>query len=177
MKLNVNIRLATPQDAEVLADLGRTTFHDAFINQPQMPQDDLKLYISEAFTLSQISSELQNEPQSTFLIAEVEDQAVGYAKLIAGETAAGIAAESPMKLKRIYARQEYIGAGIGAALLSRCLDEAVRNGHDAIWLTVWKHNRKAQEFYRKWNFQPCGSIDFQLGKSVMNDLLMQRFLS
>jgi GNAT superfamily N-acetyltransferase len=175
VKSEVNIRFAAQEDAELLAKLGRETFHNAFVNHPLMPKADLELYLNEAFTVSQITSEL-NDPQAAFFLAEIDGQAVGYAKLITADWESGIVAKNPVKLKRLYVRQEFVGAGIGAGLLSRCLDEAQRSGRDTIWLSVWEHNRRAQEFYRKWDFKPCGVIDFQFGNTVLTDILMQRSL-
>ena len=181
MKSEVNIRFAAQEDAELLAKLGRETFHDAFVNHPLMPKADLDLYLSEAFTVSQIASEI-GDPQATFLLAEIDGQAIGYAKLIPGDSERGIIARNPVKLKRLYVRQEFVGAGIGAGLLSRCLllsrslDEADKNAHDTIWLSVWEHNLRAQQFYRKWDFKSCGTIDFQFGNTVLTDILMQRSL-
>src|SRR5215203_3053155 len=108
MRSEVKIRFATTEDAALLAELGRETFHDAFVNHPLMPKDDLNLYLNEAFTVSQITGEV-NYPQATFLLAEVDGQAVGYAKLISGDCEPGIVAKNPVKLKRLYARQEFIG--------------------------------------------------------------------
>jgi diamine N-acetyltransferase len=159
MNSEVKIRFAAHEDAELLAKLARETFHDAFVNHPLMPQADLSLYLNEAFTIQQISDEL-SDPQAAFLLAEIAGQAVGYAKLIAGERVRNVVAKNPVKLKRLYARQEFIGAGIGAGLLSGCLDEASRRGHDTIWLSVWEHNQRAQDFYRKWNFEPFGVVVF-----------------
>jgi diamine N-acetyltransferase len=173
MKSEVSIRFAAGKDAELLAELGRETFHDAFVNHPLMPKADLTVYLKEAFTVSQITGEL-NEMQAAFLLAEVDGQAAGYAKLVARTRAASVTAKNPVKLKRLYLRQKFIGCGIGADLLSRCLDEAVKSAHDTIWLTVWEHNQKAQDFYRKWNFKPSGTIDFQFGNAVLTDILMQR---
>lgn len=175
MKLEVKIRFAALEDAKLVAELGRETFYDAFVNHPLMPKADLTLYLKEAFTVSQITTELR-DPRAVFLLAEVAGQAVGYAKLVAGDWEAGIVAKNPVKLKRLYAQQRCIGKGVGAGLLSRCLDEAVKNGHDTIWLTVWEHNKEAQNFYHKWDFKPCGTIDFPFGNTVLTDILMQRFL-
>ena len=175
MKLKVNIRFAVQEDAELLAALGRETFYEAFANYPQMPKSDLELYIKEAFTVSQIAAELRDQ-QAAFLFAEIDGQAVGYAKLITSASEPGIIAEKPVKLKRLYVRQKCTNAGVGAGLLSRCLDEAAKSGHDTIWLSVWEHNRKAQDFYRKWDFKPCGTIDFQFGNTVLTDIIMQRCL-
>lgn len=175
MKSEVNIRFARQEDAEMLAELGRETFYDAFVSHSLMPKADLELYLKDAFSVSQITSEL-NESQSAFLLAEIGGQAVGYAKLVAEDRKSEVLAEKPVKLKRLYARQEFIGVGIGFGLLARCLDEARKSDHDAIWLTVWEHNRMARDFYRKWNFKPCGTIDFRFGNSTLTDIVMQRFL-
>ena len=58
MKSEVNIRFAVLQDAELLAKLGRETLYDAFASHPLMPKADLDLYLNEAFTVSQITTEL-----------------------------------------------------------------------------------------------------------------------
>lgn len=176
MKSEVNIRFAVSEDAELLANLGRETFRDAFVNNPMMPKADLDLYLSEAFTVSQISSEI-NQPHASFLLAEINGQAVGYAKLISNGLETVAVPKNSVKLKRLYVRQEFIGARIGAVLLSRCLDEASGNGYETIWLTVWEHNRKAQDFYRRWDFKPFGTIDFQFGSTVLTDILMQKSLN
>lgn len=174
MKIENNIRFASQEDAELLAKLGSETFYDAFVNHPLMPKADLELYLKEAFSVSQITCEI-DETRAVFLLAEINGQAAGYAKLVAGERNPEFLAENPVKLKRLYVRQEFIGKGIGAGLLVRCLDEAGKNGHDAIWLTVWEHNLKAQDFYRGWNFKPCGTVDFQLGNTTLTDILMKRY--
>ena len=175
MKLKADIRLAAAEDAELLARLGRETFYDAFANHPLMTKPDLDLYLNEAFTVSQITSEL-NDPQTTFLVAELNGQSIGYAKLIPESLEKGIMGKNPVKLKRLYARQEFLGVGIGAGLLSHCLEQAGTSGYDTLWLTVWEHNRRAQEFYRKWDFKPCGVIDFQFGNRMLADILMHRSL-
>ena len=67
-----------------------------------------------------------------------------------------------------------IGSGVGAALMWACIDAAQLRGHRTLWLGVWEHNLRAQEFYRKWNFQEVGTHVFQLGEDPQTDLLMQR---
>lgn len=94
MKMENNIRFAAQEDAEGLAKLGRETFYDAFVNHPLMPKDDLELYLKDAFSVSQITGEL-GEPQSAFLLAEIDGQAVGYAKLVADEWKPDVSAEIP----------------------------------------------------------------------------------
>lgn len=169
----VKIRYATAEDAELLANLGRETFHDGFAGNPLMPQEDLRIYLDSAFTVSQLTAEL-NDANTIFLLADINGEAVGYAKLDCGVTTTGVSGENPIKLKRLYNKQNFIGCGIGKSLMQSCLDEAKKRDHDTIWLTVWKHNEIAQNFYQKWNFTECGKFDFQLGGTTFLDIVMQR---
>lgn len=171
----ITIRFATLDDAELLAKLGRETFHDAFAGNPLMPQNDLQIYLDSAFTVSNIASEL-TDAKTIFLLAEIDGEAVGYAKLDGGVSTEGVSGKNPIKLKRLYNKQKFIGFGVGASLMKQCLDEAKNRGHDTMWLTVWKHNEIAQNFYKKFQFEECGTFDFQLGETVFLDILMQRRL-
>lgn len=173
MNKNIKIRLAEEKDAQLLAELGRETFHDAFVENPLMPQDDLQLYMKSAFTVEQITLELE-DPKTMFFLAEIEGEAVGYAKLERDVTTKGVTGKNPIKLKRLYNKQKFIGFGIGASLMKHCLEESAKLKHDTIWLTVWQHNLSAQNFYHKWNFEECGVFDFQLGETVCIDKVMQR---
>lgn len=169
----IKIRLANAEDAELLAKLGKETFHDAFAGNPLMPQDDLQLYLESAFTISQMASEF-NDGKTIFFLAEIDDEAVGYAKLDCGVTTNGVTGKNPIKLKRLYNKQKFIGYGVGAALMKFCLEEAEKLNYDTIWLTVWKHNEIAQNFYRKFGFEECGTFEFQLGETSFLDKVMQR---
>ncbi len=95
----------------------------AFVDHPQMRREDLAIYLSETFTSSRILAELC-DPKATFLIAEIEGESAGYAKLIDGAWEPGVKASKPVKLQRLYSRQKFIGRGLGATLVSRCLEEA-----------------------------------------------------
>lgn len=172
----ITIRFAAAEDAQGLAALSMETFHDAFSGHPLMPTADLSAYLNEAFTLQQITRELM-DPKTIFLLADIDGEAAGYAKLVMGAKGEGVTAHNPVKLQRLYSKQKFIGAGLGTALLEQCLAEAQGRGHDTIWLSVWEHNLRAQRFYHKWHFEPCGFIDFRLGQSVMKDLVMQLRLS
>jgi putative acetyltransferase len=168
----ITIRAAQPGDAELLADLGRETFHDAFADHPLMPAKDLKLYLDETFTIGQVAAELA-DPDSIFLLAQIDGEPAAYAKLERNKRENGVTATAPIKLKRLYSKQKFLGSGVGARLMQRCIEEARVRGHDVIWLTVWENNGRAQRFYQKLGFESCGSIDFPLGGSVMTDVLMQ----
>lgn len=170
---NIELRQATPDDAKPLTDLAYTTFWDAFAHHPKNAPDDLNHYMRQAFNLEQISAELA-DPNSIFLIAEIDGKPAGYAKLILNSTEEGINAERPIELSRLYSHQEYIGKGVGQTLMDACFVRARDEGCDAMWLGVWEYNPRAQRFYEKNGFRVVGSHTFVLGSDPQTDLLMQR---
>ena len=82
--------------------------------------------------------------------------------------------QRPIEIVRFYALKEWIGQGVGAALMAACLAEAERRGCDAIWLDVWERNPRARAFYARWGFAEVGTQAFQLGDELQSDILMQR---
>lgn len=171
---NITVRRANTDDAKMLADLGARTFHETFAadNSPE----DMATYLAAAFNLEQQTAELV-EDDSTFLIAEVDGLAAGYAKLHAGQPPDGISGTKPIELVRLYVEKKWLGRGVGEVLMRTCLDEALRAGFDTIWLGVWERNSRAQAFYRKWDFRAVGEHVFQLGADPQTDILMERQLS
>lgn len=170
-KIQVAIRNATATDANVLAQLGRRTFEETFA--VDNTAEDMAAYVASAFSVAQQSAELA-DPASVFLIAEVDGVAAGYAKLHGGKTSEAIEGDKPIELVRLYVLQEWLGRGVGEALMRACLDEAKGAGYETIWLGVWERNARAQAFYRKWNFRAVGEHVFQLGSDPQRDIVMER---
>ncbi|HKY26980.1 MAG TPA: GNAT family N-acetyltransferase [Pyrinomonadaceae bacterium] len=170
---SLTIRRGTVTDAGLLSELGARTFSETFAadNTPE----DLAAYISTSFNVIQLTSELE-DPASTFLIAEVDGRAAGYAKLHYGEPAKGVEGVNPVELVRLYVSREWLGRRVGEQLMRACVDEARQAGHDSIWLGVWERNARAQAFYRKWDFRDVGEHVFQLGADQQRDIAMERTL-
>jgi ribosomal protein S18 acetylase RimI-like enzyme len=74
----------------------------------------------------------------------------------------------------LYASQEWLGRGVGGALMQACIDEGRQKGFRTLWLGVWEHNNRARAFYRKWNFREVGEHIFRLGDDSQTDILMER---
>lgn len=165
------IRYGALEDAVLLAEMGARTFYDAFAADNEAAH--ITAYISAAFHPRKLAAELA-DPANLFLIAELDGEAVGYAKLRGGTPPAAVSGENPIELERIYVLQERIGHGMGAALMQACLDEAAQRGHDVLWLGVWERNARGLEFYAKWGFTRVGEHTFMLGPDVQTDALLQR---
>ena len=170
----LTIRRGTVDDAAMLSELGARTFAETFAadNTPE----DLAAYMATSFNVAQQTAEL-NDPAATFLIAELDGHAAGYAKLHDGEPEQGVEGAKPVELVRLYVSREWLGRGVGEQLMRACLDQARQAGHETIWLGVWERNARAQAFYRKWNFRPVGEHEFRLGADLQRDILMERALS
>ena len=174
LKLDPVIRRAGIADAALLAELGARTFVETFAadNRPE----DIAAYLATAFGPEQQADEL-TDPHSTFLIAEVDGVAAGYAKIHPGRTPERVTGERPIELVRLYVSQVWLGRGVGAALMRDCLGEARRAGYQTLWLGVWERNNRALAFYRKWDFREVGKHIFQLGDDPQIDILMERPVS
>lgn len=170
---DVTIRRGTVEDAGLLSELAARTFSETFAadNTPE----DLAEYVATSFNVAQLTSELE-DPASTFLIAEVDGNAAGYARLHDGEPEKCIEGPNPVELVRLYVLREWLGRGVGEQLMRACLDAARQAGHETIWLGVWGRNGRAQAFYRKWNFRSVGEHVFPLGSDLQRDIVMERAL-
>jgi len=170
-KPDVTIRRAKADDAGLLAELGARTFSETFA--ADNTAENMAAYLASSFNLGQQTNELA-DPAATFLIAEVGRVAAGYAKLNAGKPPEEIEGAKRVELVRLYVSREWLGRGVGEALMSACVAEAREAGHETIWLGVWQRNPRAQAFYRKWNFRVVGEHAFQLGSDPQTDILMER---
>ena len=167
-RMHLAIRQAGVEDHQRIASLARETFVDSFSadNRPE----DMAAYLEKAFSPSIQKTELA-EPSSRFLIAETGGKTVGYARMVEASTPPCINAKKPIQLSRLYARKGWIGAGVGRALMTACIEEATRRRCDGIWLGVWGKNERAIRFYRKWKFTQMGTQPFVLGNDRQTDLI------
>jgi GNAT superfamily N-acetyltransferase len=169
--LQVTVRRANLNDANLLVELGARTFKDTFA--ADNTSEDMATYLAANFNLARQTAELAHT-NSTFLIAEVGGVAAGYAKLYPSEPPEGVQGLPSIELVRLYAAREWLGRGVGQALMRACLDEARSAGYHTLWLGVWERNVRAQAFYRKWDFRSVGEHMFQLGSDQQRDILMER---
>jgi diamine N-acetyltransferase len=167
----IRVRTAGPEDSELLTSLGARAFRDTF--GPDNTPEDMAAYLSRSFSPEKQAAELA-EPGTTFLIAELEAEVVGYCRLREGPAPTSVSGCRPIEIVRFYALAAWIGRGIGAALMRACLDLAGQRACDTIWLDVWERNLRAIAFYRRWGFAEVGTQPFVLGSDVQRDLLMAR---
>jgi GNAT superfamily N-acetyltransferase len=175
--LRISIAKANLATATRLADLGRQTFSETFAadNTPA----DMAAYLAETYSPALQLAQLQ-DPNCTCLLAEMQGQAVGYALLAEHSTLGLPAADTNTKqleIKQLYIVEEWIGTGLGAALMRRTLEIAQASGVSAIVLGVWEKNHRAQAFYQRFGFREAGELAFKLGTDVQRDLIFRKGLA
>ncbi|HVU55532.1 MAG TPA: GNAT family N-acetyltransferase [Puia sp.] len=173
MTSQVQIRHATSDDAEMIADISRRTFYDSFAHQNT--PEDIALYMDKQFTRESLIAEV-GAPGNTFLVAWLDEQPVGYVRLLEHAPPPGVGEGHGIEIVRLYAEQSVIGKGIGRALMQASIDLAREKGLQWIWLGVWEHNHRAIAFYTKWGFEKFGDHPFILGNDKQTDWWMKRRL-
>lgn len=167
------IRTAVARDAEILARLSYQTFVEAFADQNT--EENMAQYLSKNCTTPVLTEELKND-YSTFLIAEKDGEAVGFAQLLTIEIPEELKNKRVIEIHRLYVLKKMIGRKIGKALMEECLKRAKQNKFETIWLGVWERNAHAIAFYEKFGFEVFGSHIFEVGWDPQTDLLMKKEL-
>jgi ribosomal protein S18 acetylase RimI-like enzyme len=171
--MNLNIRQATIKDAETLSSIGWQSFDEAFADHPKNHPDDMHAYMNDAFSEATIKSDLLDE-KTIYLIAELDGEAAGYAKIKLDAREEGVSGERLLELCRLYALAKFIGKGVGKNLMLEIFKIAEETSRDTVWLGVWEYNFRAQKFYEKFGFEKCGEHVFQLGSDPQIDWLLQK---
>ena len=163
------ISIATIRDIDLLYEIGSKTFVETYSHQNT--QENLKKYLEEKLNKKQILDEIQT-PKTTFLLVKLENEIIGYAKMRVNLVEN--LDEKSLEIERIYISKMYHGLKYGSDLMQKCIDVALENNYQSLWLGVWEHNPKAIEFYQKWGFEIFGTHIFQLGDDAQTDFLMKK---
>lgn len=166
----VTVRYATPADAELIADMSRTSFHEAFASDNT--KEDMDIFLNEQFTKEALMKEVELN-DGIFMLAYIDEEPIGYARL---RLKNNLAHEQAVEIARIYALDKAIGKGVGKALMLECIHKAKELQMKYIWLGVWEKNQRAISFYQHWGFEQFGHHQFLLGTDLQTDLLMKKLL-
>lgn len=167
----MNFRDATEADLPDIDRVFRTSFCETFAG----------LYSSEdlAAFLAKFSTEAWAEEfcdaRYRFRVAEVGSDVVGYVKL--GPSALPIETDKrAIELRQIYVLKDHHGSGIAAGLTNWAIHEAIRQGFEELYLTVYIDNHRARRFYDRYGFEAVGRYDFMVGNQADEDIIMRKAL-
>lgn len=175
MTLDHLIRRAVPEDAPALADLGRETFIETFIEGFAIPYpaEDLAAYIARVYAPGAYAARIADPAQAVWLAGPAECP-LAYA--VAGPCGLPHSEAHPSdgELKLLYVRREAQGAGFGPVLLEAALTWLEREGPRPLWIGVWSGNTRAQKLYARRGFAKAGEYDFPVGRWIDREWILHR---
>ncbi len=180
--LRISPAKANAATAAQLADFGRQTFSDTFAATTR-PQD-LAAYLAATFSPDAQLADLR-DANTTVLLAHMQGRLVGYAKLrdnsalgLPEASAADLAAAAGrLEVAALYVADDWIGTGLGAALMRAALALAEQLHCTAVVLGVWEKNDRALAFYKRFGFKEIGEHGFRMGETVDRDLILRKGLA
>lgn len=156
------LRLATPQDAAALADLGRRAVSAKF--QHLYKPEDFATFLGQAHSEAKVAKEIA-DPGMRVAVIEQDGALIAFCKLVLESTmpAGHSDARAPLELKQLYTDPARIGGGLGARLMDWAMTQAKELGADEIQLSVYSENPEAQRFYHRYGFAKIADIEFWVG--------------
>ena len=169
--MNFSLRIAQPEDAELLANIGRKTFYETW--RVVNTEEDMQQYMAQSFDVVKLKNDLKARKVNTFIIAYNDSKVIGYAKLRRDRTYPEFEDEKVIEIERIYVCKEWQDKKAGKALMDKCIEIAHEENNSWLWLGVNIDNEKAIKFYKRYGFRIFGEKSFQLGEAVDSDYLMK----
>ena len=174
MTTTQKIKLATANDAELLALLGRVTFRESHGDYIE-DKTNLNDYLDTSFSFETTQKQI-NDSNNIYFIIYKNNFPVGYSKLVLNATSPFIPNKRSCRLERIYVLDEFISQKFGIDLLNKTIEKAQELNFEVIWLSVYIKNTKAINFYLKNNFEEVGSISFKISKQGYENPILAKKL-
>lgn len=173
--MKATLRRATLEDAEAIAQAGRRTFVETFVEDFSIPYppEDLTAFLDKDFSVERHRARLAS-PREAWWVAEVAGAIVGFG--VAGSCALPHPAVRPgdLELCRLYLVREAQGRGLGPQLLERALAWMSERGPGAQWVGVWSGNARAQRLYERYGFRKVGEYDYPVGRWLDREHILRR---
>jgi ribosomal protein S18 acetylase RimI-like enzyme len=169
--MTVSIRRATPEDVAILAQLGATTFVEAFGHL--YAADDLHAFLAESHSQEAYARVLA-DPAYAVWLAENDGVAIGYAQAGPCRLPHPEVGPEDGELKRLYVRAGHQGRGVGQQLMTAAMAWLLRDGPRTLWVSVWSENEGAQRFYARHGFSYAGEYAFIVGKQRDREFMYRR---
>ncbi|MEK9136873.1 MAG: GNAT family N-acetyltransferase [Bacteroidota bacterium] len=156
------VRQWTLADVPAVQHIALTTWlatYSSFI-----PNEDIQAFFDTYYTSGALGEFCNAETKRGF-IAEMESQAIGFAKTHFSHD------DNKFYLNSLYVLPAHQGKGIGSELLKRSEEFALTCGADAVWLGVMNQNVAALAWYKRIGFEFVKEEPFTMGKTTVNHLI------
>lgn len=169
------IRRAGPADAQTLADLGRETFLETFVEEFKIPYppEDLERFMAHGYTAG-FNADRLTDPAQAVWIAERGDGPVAYAAAGPATLPHPDLCSEDGELRALYVLRRAQSLGLGRNLLDVALTWLEQDGPRRLWLGVWSGNTRALRFYARHGFAKAGEYDFPVGAWRDREFILRR---
>lgn len=143
----MQLRDATPADAEAVAAVARASWHAAY--DDVLGPEAVDATVDDWYDPDDLREQVHD---GVFLVAE-EDEVVGFAQ--------GGPAREPERdafLPRLYVHPDRWGEGVGTALLGAVAERLLERGHERIRLEVFAENDVGRGFYESLGFEEVDRV-------------------
>lgn len=165
------LRLATPDDSNILARIGRQAFTETFGHL--YAPEDLAAHLAKDYDPSTLAGSL-NSANEHWRLAEWQGEPAGFIKWGRCHLPLEPMATPQMELHRLYVLEAFQGKGIGRALMEAALTHMLECGAGEICLGVWEKNHKAHAFYASYGFEKAGEYDYPVGRQIDREWIMRK---
>jgi GNAT superfamily N-acetyltransferase len=164
----IAFRDARPEDAALLARLGRDTFTETFghLYSPENLAAFLATHSEENWR-----REL-SDPAFAVRLAEDGTRPAAYAKL-GPPTLPFEPRGRPIELRQFYVLAPWHGRGLSDQLMRWAIDEARNRGAEDLYLSVFVDNHRARRFYERYGFTFVGPYAFMVGTHADEDHVLR----
>ncbi len=172
----IRLRPAYPNDVEALAKLGKTTFTSAFGHL--YSSKDLASFLAQTHSEARIASNIA-DTETIYRLAEEEADGtlVGYCRI---STRIGVDYDpgkaSAIELSQLYLDDSQFGTGLAGQLMDWVISSAREHNCEAIILSVYAENFRAQSFYHRYGFEHIADTTFMVGDHCDAEFLYRLIL-
>ena len=173
--MEIKLRKILPADAALLSVIAKQSFYDTFTGT--CTDADMDNFLEQYFNEAKLEKEISEE-NNFYFFAVADGYPVAYLQFMEDYSGLPLMKKwKALELKRLYVLKEFHGKGIAQQLMDLIFSYAKEHQYEVIWLGVWEHNYRAQQFYKKYGFIDSGHThDFPIGNTPQTDIWLWRFL-
>ncbi len=173
--MEIILRKIVPADTAVLSAIVKQSFFDTFTGT--CSPEDMEGFLEEYFNETTLSNDLSIE-NNFYFFAEADGVPAGFIQFMEDYSSFPLMKKwKALELKRIYVLTAFHGKGVAQQLMDLLFSFAQEQQYEVIWLGVWEHNYRAQQFYAKYGFINSGHThDFPIGSTPQTDQWLWKFL-
>jgi GNAT superfamily N-acetyltransferase len=169
--VDILVREASMEDADILAHIGSSSFREAY--QDHSDPNDLEAHIDAYFTAAAVRNEMEHHGRR-YLLAIVGGEPAGLAKIRKAECPVPGGDANAVELQQLYVLATMQRHGLGRRLMADVVAFAHQNAAAGVWLSAWELADWATSFYARNGFSAIGKVEFKVGTTTYTDLLMWR---